>query len=220
MSSAPAMKGPDTPVPLWRRPFHLIRTNLRAYLLVNVFAYGLFTVGFIVGLMFPALNAARSVALEDDGTAGLVQGLVATPPLFALVILAVNVGKLSLATIVLPSLVVPFAGFAFFGYWAVETGITLAPTTPTAWVQFIPHSLTVVIELQAYVLLLLGTWLLGRHWVSPTTVGATTRGRAYLRGLGRVGVLALAAFVLLVVGALWEAYSLRYFLYPLTELLL
>ncbi|PPF45477.1 hypothetical protein C5B85_07875 [Pseudoclavibacter sp. AY1F1] len=210
----------QSPVPVWRRPFHLIRTNLRAYLLVNVFAYGLFIIGFVVGLTFPELNAARSVSLVDDGTAALVQGLVMTPPLFALVILAVNVGKLSLATIVLPSLIVPFAGFAFFGYWAVETGITLAPTTPTAWVQFIPHSFTVVIELQAYVLLLLGAWLLGRHWLSPRTAGTTSRGRAYLRGLGRVGMLGLLAFVLLVIGALWEAYSLRYLLHPLTEWLL
>ncbi len=40
-------------------------------------------------------------------------------------ILAVNVLRLSLATIVVPSLVIPFAGLVFLGYWLVETGITL-----------------------------------------------------------------------------------------------
>ncbi|MDX2358918.1 stage II sporulation protein M [Dietzia sp. PP-33] len=220
MTSRPAHLEHSAPAPLWWRPLHLIRANLRAYLVVNAAAYGLTLLGLVMGVLFPELNAARAVALEDDGTGELVRGLVNSPPLFALVILGVNISRLSLLTIVLPSLVVPFAGLALFAYWAVETGITLAPADPEGWVILIPHSLTIALELQAYVLLLLGVYLLGRHWLVPRTVGATTRRQGYVRGLQRIGVLAIPALALLVVGAVWEAYSLRYLLHPLIQLLL
>ncbi|WP_258342242.1 stage II sporulation protein M [Saccharopolyspora gregorii] len=207
-------------ISFWRRPFRLVRENRRAYLLINVAAYGLFVIGFAIGLAFPELQAARSASLEEDGTGDLVRWLVSTPPLFALTILGVNLFRLSLLTIVVPSLVVPFAGLAFFGYWAVETGITIVPVSPQGWVALIPHSLTVVIELQAYILFLLGAYLLGRHWLFPHAVGARNRRQGYVRGVQRIGLLALPALVLLIVGAVWEAYSLRYFVYPLSQLLL
>ncbi|MCX2731766.1 stage II sporulation protein M [Saccharopolyspora sp. NFXS83] len=207
-------------VPFRRRPFRLIRENMRSYLVINVAAYGLALIGFAIGLAVPELQAAQSASMEADGTGDLVRWLVNTPPLFALTILGVNLFRLSLLTIVVPSLIVPFAGLAFFGYWAVETGITLVPTSPGGWVALIPHSLTLIIELQAYVLLLLGAYLLGRHWLFPRTCGAENRRQGYVRGLRRIGLLALPALVLLIVGAVWEAYSLRYLVYPLSQLLL
>ena len=204
----------------WRRPFQVVRQNLRTYLVINTAVYGLTMVGFAIGLAFPQLHETRATALTDDGTAEFVGWLVNVPPLFALTILGVNVLRLSLLTIVIPSMVIPFGGLALFAYWAVETGITLAPTTPTAWVALIPHSLTIVIELQAYVMLLLGAFLLGRYWLSPRTAGSENRRKSYLRGVRQIGLLALPAIALLVVGAIWEAYSLRYLVHPLSQLLL
>lgn len=149
-------------VPFWRRPFSLIRDHRRTYAIVTASTFGLLLVGFVLGLLFPALPAARAATLASDGTGDLVLAVASSAPLFALVILAVNVLRLSLLTIVVPSLIVPFAGLAFFGYWLVETGVTLVPSTPLGWVAMIPHSLTVLIELQAYALLALGALLLGR----------------------------------------------------------
>jgi len=206
--------------PFWRRPFRIIRDNRRAYLVINLAAYGLALIGFAIGLVFPELNAAQAAGLEEDGTGELVRWLVNIPPLFALTILGVNVFRLSLLTIVLPSLIVPFAGLAFFGYWAVETGITLVPASAQGWVALIPHSLTFIIELQAYILLLLGAYLLGKYWLFPRSVGAKNRRQGYVRGLQRIGLLALPAVALLIIGAVWEAYSLRYFVHPLSQLLL
>jgi hypothetical protein len=215
------VSSPTTPrTPLWRRPFSLIRENLRAYGIITASTYGLLIVGFVIGLLFPALPAARAAALATDGTGDLVAAVAASAPLFALVILAVNVVRLSLLTIVLPSLVVPFAGLAFFAYWLVETGVTLVQSTPLGWVAMIPHSLTVLIELQAYALVALGVFLLGRAWLRPADVGAATRRAGYLRGLRSLGILSIPAFVLLVVGAVWEAYSLLYLVSPLSEMLL
>lgn len=203
-----------------RRPFEIIGANMRAYLAINLMAYGLLLIGFLVGLVFPDLARARMETQQTDGTSDLVTSLLRSPWMFALVIFAINVGKLSALTIVLPSLVVPFLGLALFAWWSFTTGITLAPTTDIQWVALIPHSLTVVIELQAYILLLLGAYLLGRSWLRPRTAGAITHRQGYLRGLQKLGWLALPALVLLVIGALYESFSLLYLVHPLSLWLL
>ncbi|UPO78439.1 hypothetical protein [Arthrobacter sp. Helios] len=84
----------------------------------------------------------------------------------------------------------------------------------------IPHSLTVIIEFQAYILLALGAFLLGKYWLFPRATGAKNRGQGYVRGLQKLGWLALPAFVLLIIGAIWEAFSLVYMIGPLSQLLL
>ncbi|MEZ0359728.1 stage II sporulation protein M [Mycobacterium sp. SA01] len=202
------------------RPFRIVADNARAYLVANVGVYGVLLVGFGLGLAFPHLSEAQHRRLQDDGTADLVQSLITNPWLFALTILAVNTLRMGALTIVAPSLIVPFAGVALFAYWAVTTGMTLVPVTDIGWVALIPHTLTVVVELQAYLLMLLGVYLLGRGWVSPRTVGADSRRQGYLRGLQDLAWLALPALALLVVGAMYEAFSLRYFVHPLADWLL
>ncbi|HYP44594.1 MAG TPA: hypothetical protein VEQ66_05300 [Propionibacteriaceae bacterium] len=193
-----------------RQPFLIIRANAPAYLTMNVFVYGLLAVGFVVGVTFPELRVARQTALEEDGTAGLVLSLLATPWLFALTIFAVNTLTVAVAQILLPSLIVPFAGIAVFAYRAFILGLTLAPIDRANAIALIPHSLTILIEFQAYVLLMLGAYLLGRAWLRPRLAHAPTRRRGYLHGLRQVGWLSLPASALFVVGALYEAFSLAY----------
>jgi hypothetical protein len=193
----------------------IIRENLRTYLVANAAVYGLFVAGFGAGLLFPQLSEAQYARLEDDGTAGTVAALVASPWLFALAILGVNTVKMALLTIVVPSMIVPFAGIALFAYWVLQTGATLVPASDIGWVALIPHSLTLVIELQAYVLLLLGVYLLGTRWLWPPAAG--TRRQGYVAGLRQLGWLSLPAAALLIVGAVYEAFSLRYFIHPLVE---
>lgn len=202
------------------QPFRIIRENTRVYLAMNACMYGLFLAGFGAGLLFPALSAAQQMRLEDDGTVELVQSLIADPWLFALVILAVNTVKMSVLTIVLPSMIVPFAGIALFAYWAASTGVTLVPASDIGWVALIPHSLTVVIEFQAYILIASGAYLLGKCWIRPETVGAQNRREGYVHGLRQLGWLSLPAAILLIVGAVYEAFSLRYFVHPLAQWLL
>ena len=81
-------------------------------------------------------------------------------------------------------MIVPFAGIALFAYWALTTGMTLVPPNDIGWVALIPHTLTLIIELQAYLLLLLllGVYLLGRYRVRPGTAGAENAGRATFEG--------------------------------------
>lgn len=203
-----------------RRPFHIIRADLRAYLAINAIVYGTVIVGFVTALIFPDLTATQVATLEDDGTASLVRSLLDNVWLFAATIFGVNVLTIGALSIVLPSLIVPFAGMAVFTYRAFTLGASLAPTTDIAAVGLIPHSLTVLIEFQAYALLVFGAYLLGRSWVRPRTIGTLTRRQGYLRGLRQLGWVSLPALALFVIGAIYEAFSLRYLVHPLAEVLL
>ena len=195
---------------LIRTPLRVVRANLRTYLVLNAAVYGLVLAGFALALAFPALGAWRRGILDANGTTDLVVSLIKTPWLFAVVIFGVNTLTAGAAQILLPSMIVPFAGLAVFAYRAFVLGLALAPAGRVGWIALIPHSLTILIEFQAYVLLVLGAHLIGRSWLRPRTVGAETRRQGYVRGLELAGWVSLPALGLLVIGAIYEAYSLRY----------
>ncbi|PSK89435.1 hypothetical protein CLV63_12671 [Murinocardiopsis flavida] len=195
---------------LLRTPFRIIRANLGAYLVLNAIAYGLFLIGVGAALAFPDLNAAQTDAQQQDGTADLVGTLFGNPWLFALTIFGVNVVTVAALRILLPSMIVPFAGIPLFAYKAYETGVILAPVDATVAKLMIPHSLTLVIEFQAYVLLMLGAFLIGRAWLRPAAVGAPDRRQGYLHGLRQAAWLSVPALALFVIGAVYEALSLVY----------
>jgi Stage II sporulation protein M len=202
-----------------RKPFQIIRTNFRAYLIINAIVYGLVITGMVAAMVFPNLGATQLADLEDNGTGDLVRSLLHNPWLFSLTILGVNVVTAA-QWIVLPSLVVPFAGIALFAYKTFTLGLAMAPTTKIMAVGLIPHSLTILIEFQAYALLMFGAYILGRSWVRPAAIGARNHRQGYVRGLQQLGWLSLSTLPLFIVGAIWEAFSIRYLIHPLTQWLL
>jgi pimeloyl-ACP methyl ester carboxylesterase len=54
----------------------------------------------------------------------------------------------------------------------------------------------------------------------PATIGARNHRQGYVRGLQQLGWLSLSTLPLFIVGAIWEAFSLRYLIHPLTQWLL
>lgn len=200
---------------LVRPAFTLVRGNLRAYLVLNALMYGLCLVGMATALVLPELTAARTAALDGDGTTDLVVSLLGNVWLFSLTIFAVNTVTVGLAMILLPSLVVPFAGIALAGYKAFEFGVALAPVDETVATMLIPHSLTMLIEFQAYVVVMFAAYLIGRAWLRPQAVGAESRRQGYVAGLRQAGRLAVPALVLFVVGAVYEAFEIIYLIPPL-----
>lgn len=197
-----------------RRPFQIIRADLRAYLLVNVFVYGVLLLGMALGVLFPDLHASRVASFAGGGQGALVNAVVGNGWVFGTVIFLVNVFPTALLLITLPSLAVPFAGLVVFAVKTLDLGITLAPVDATSRLTLIPHSLTLLIEFQAYVLVMFGAYLLGRSWLRPATVDAPTRRQGYVRGLTRLGWLWLPALALFLLGAVYEAVEI-YFLVPL-----
>jgi hypothetical protein len=202
-----------------RKPFEIIRANFHAYLTINAIVYGSFIAGLVAAMVFPNLGTAQVATLKDNGTLDLVRSLLHNPWLFSLTILGVNVTTGAL-WIVLPSLLVPFTGIALFAYKAFTLGLPIAPTTARDAVVWIPHSLTALIEFQAYALLMFGAYILGRSWIRPATIGAQNHRQGYVRGLKQFGWLSLSALPLFIVGAIWEALSIRYLIHPLTQWLL
>ncbi|MCR6489774.1 stage II sporulation protein M [Amycolatopsis sp. OK19-0408] len=197
-----------------RRPFQIIRADLRAYLLVNAFVYGVLLLGMALGMLFPELHAARVASFAGGGQGALVNAVVGNGWLFGTVIFLVNVFPTALLLITLPSLVVPFAGLVVFAVKTADLGITLAPVDATSRLTLIPHSLTLLIEFQAYALVMFGAYLLGRSWLRPATAQASTRRQGYVHGLRRMGRLWLPALALFFIGAVYEAIEI-YFLVPL-----
>jgi hypothetical protein len=202
---------------LFRRALETIKANRRAYLALNAILYGSVLVGFGTGLLFPALTAAQTESFEEGGQADLVRSLLDSPWLFALAILANNALRAGLLNIVLPSMLVPFAGIVWYVYSLFTVGLMIAPVDRDGWLVLIPHSLTVVMEIQAYVLLALGAYLLGRAWIWPRAVGAENRRQAYVAGLRQLGVLSVPALALLVVFAFYESFSIVYLVPLLTQ---
>jgi Stage II sporulation protein M len=202
-----------------RKPFGIVRDNFRAYLIINAIVYGLVITGMVAAIVFPNLGATQLATLEDNGTADLVRSLLNNPWLFSLTILGVNVMSGALL-IVLPSSIVPFAGIPIFAYKAFTLGLAMAPTTKIKVVALIPHSLTILIEFQAYALLMFGAYILGRSWVRPATIGARNPRQGYVRGLQQLGWLSLSTLPLFIVGAIWEAFSLGYLVPPMIQWLL
>ncbi|WP_017591511.1 stage II sporulation protein M [Nocardiopsis potens] len=191
-----------------RTPFQIIRANLGAYLAMSALVYGLFFIGMGAAFAFPGLHAAHLASMDEKGTTGLVTSLLGSVWLFSLTIFAVNTLTVGVLTILLPSMIVPFAGIALFTYRAFNFGVALAPVNETVAKTLIPHSLTLVIEFQAYALVLLGAYLLGRSWLRPETAGARDRRQGYLRGLRQVGRVSLPALALFAVGAVYEAFEI------------
>ncbi|TFD87004.1 stage II sporulation protein M [Cryobacterium lactosi] len=213
MTTQPGIRTTTRRTNVLLRPFQVIRENRRPFVVLNVALFGLLVAGFVVGMLVPELSAGQVNGLVEDGTLDQIAPLLGNVWFFALAILfnnAVNVG----AVIVLPSLIVPFAGIGYFGYKVAEIGLTLAASGSDLWGAMLPHLVTVVVEIEAYVLLALGAYVLGRSWIFPRTVGASNRRRGYLRGLQQFGWLILPAFVLLVIGALYEAVTLIYVILP------
>jgi hypothetical protein len=68
----------------------------------------------------------------------------------------------------------------------------------------IPHSLTLIIEGQAYVLTLLAAYIQGRAFLWPKTIGLERHGQGYLEGLKRAGKLYVLVILTLLVAAIYE----------------
>jgi Stage II sporulation protein M len=202
-----------------RKPFQIVRANFRAYLIINAIVYGLVITGMVAALVFPSLGANQVATQANSGMTDLVRSLLNNSWLFSLTILGVNVMSGALF-IVLPSVIVPFAGIPIFAYRAFTLGLLLAPTTSIIAVGLIPHSLTILIEFQAYALLMFGAYILGRSWVRPATIGAQNHRQGYIRGLQELAWLSLSTLPLFIVGAIWEAFSLRYLVPLLIQWLL
>jgi len=198
-----------------RASIAVVRSNLRAYVVLNVSYYGVVAVAMIVVASHPEVQEALTQAVVASFTQGplstVFDAYAGGKVLTAIVLtFAVNFFLGSVLVLFAPSLLIPFAGVAIGLIRATLWGLLLAPTTPELQVAMIPHSLTLVLEGQGYILAMLGAFVLGKAFVSPSSVGVTRWRDGYLRGLRQEGRIYLLVALVLAVAAVYEVLEVIY----------
>jgi hypothetical protein len=194
-----------------RSAWRTVRADRRAYVSLNVMYYGLVALAMIyVGLINPGVQERL---LADVG-ASLTEGPLATVggvylggnvAAAAVLTFVVNLVAGAILTITLPSLIVPFAGIALGAYRAVLWGLLLAPTTSQLALVMIPHSLTLILEGQAYILAILASYIHGVAFLRPQSVGVASHRQGYLQGAKLTARLYVLVVIVLAVAAVYEA---------------
>lgn len=121
---------------------------------------------------------------------------------------AVNFG-IAVMLISMPSFVVLFFGTVFAMVSATAYGVTLAPIGPYA-AAMIPHSITLLIVFQVYIVAAFGAYLTGRTIFLPAAGEKRSVGQRYRAAAARVLSLYALVAPLLLLGAVYEAFEIIY----------
>lgn len=187
----------------------LVRENKRAYIVINVLYYGL----VLAFMGVAAFNRPLQDQLIEQVGAAFMSGPLAAvgeaylnAEVFAAIGLTflVNLFLASLIYITLPSLIIPGIGLLMGVYRAALWGLIFYPGHPDMQLVMIPHSLTLILEGQAYILVMFATYLHARAWLKPASVGLEGHWRGYLEGLKRTGKIYLLVVLTLLVAAVYE----------------
>ena len=194
---------------LLKSAWGLVLENRRAYIVLNVVYYAL----VVIFMIYVAFNQPLQQSLLEavgatfmTGPLSIVGQSYANAQVFKaiLVTFVVNLSIGSFGSITLPSLIIPFSGTLVGIYRAILWGLILSPANPDLRLAMIPHSLTLIIEGQAYILTMLAAYIQGRAFLWPKTIGLERRGQGYLEGLKRTGKLYVLVILTLLVAAIYE----------------
>lgn len=195
---------------LVRSSWQIVREHHRAYFVLNGVYYGVvllamvyvafFNPGLQEQLLKGAAGAFTEGPLASVGGAYMGGNVVAA----AVLTFVVNLVLGSLFFITLPSLMLPFAGLVGV-YRAAMWGFVLAPTSAELALVMVPHSLTLLLEGQAYILAMLAVYVHGRSFLRPRTVSLTNHARGYVAGLRLSARIYVLVIIVLAAAAIYEA---------------
>jgi len=200
---------------LIRSALAVIAAHKQAYIILNVLYYAVVILGMVYVSTNPELQNELMEAIGQAFTEGPLASVGAaygTGQVISASIQTFLVNLLigSLATITVPSLFLPASGMLMGVYRAILWGLLLSPTDARLAGPMIPHSLTLILEGQAYIIAMLAAWVHARAFFSPKSVGETSHVRGYLQGLKQTGLLYLLITILLAVAAIYEALEVIY----------
>jgi hypothetical protein len=187
----------------------LVRDNRRGYIVLNVVYYGFVLIFMVVAFFNRPL---QDMLLETVGKAFMTGPLSAVglayvnaQVLTAIVLtFLINLIIASFLYITIPSLIIPYIGILMGIYRAILWGLIFSPGHPDMQMVMIPHSITLIIEGQAYILAMFGAFLQGTAFLFPKTVGLERRGQGYREGLKRTGKIYILIVLTLLVAAIYE----------------
>ncbi len=193
----------------------VVRENSKAYVIINVCYYGVVLLCMALVALRPAVQhslvGAAGAGFSANGPFGFV-GQAYSGGSYGLAVLYTFLINLFLGTllyITLPSLFLPFFGLVTGLVRAVLWGLLLSPAMPGLRLAMIPHSLTVLLEGQAYILAILASysqWLTAFR-ASPGGPGFLAR---YWSGLKKTVALYGPIAAVLLVAAIYEAAEVIY----------
>ncbi len=193
----------------------IVRANWRAYVTINLVYYGLVVAAMLFVVSHPEIQKTLLEGIRKSfhrGPLASVGSAYQSGDVWAAIGLTFVVNLLlgSLLTLTLPSMIVPFSGFLMGATRAILWGLLLSPADPRLGGMMIPHSLTLILEGQAYILALLAVYVAGRAFIQPSAVGVETHGRGYLKGLQQTGSLYVLVTLFLAVAAVYEGFEVIY----------
>ena len=177
---------------------------------VHAVAFGTYVLGSVVGYAVPELQGLLGSMIVQSiqsgsgplGMAGEAYG-TGSVLIAAAVTLGVNFVVGSVAAITAPSVVLPGVGVLMTWFRAGILGLVLAPTGLRLAQVGLPHSFTILVEMEAYIVAAFFAMLI------PVYLFRQREGPTVLRRWGRALLLNLQSlavvFILLAVVALYEA---------------
>jgi hypothetical protein len=191
-----------------------LRRERSAYLWLNLAYYGLVGIGMAWAALDRPLQERLLTLVGGELDAGALAPVVAVYErggvlLATVVTFGVNLLIGSLASITLPSLLVPFSGLALAAVRAVAWGLLFAPATVDMSggqiMAGVLVGLVLLLEGQGYVLAALAAVVQGRAVVWPGSVGAHGWRQGYAVGVRQAVTIYGAVVPVLAVAALVEA---------------
>lgn len=200
-----ALRGNGTLARWWAQGWALVRQYRGLYLGCNLGLYGLFALGGLVAYANPRLvhlmQERVGGALEQIGLGGALGGGVLG---LAVVIFYWNFTNGLLLTTAVPGLLLGIPALLFNALRYFVLGFALSPVAlPTA--NYLLHLPTIVVELQAYILVTFGGLVL---------MLKTLQGQGYRAGLRALGLTIYIGAFFLLVGAWYEAFSILVLMRP------
>ncbi len=199
---------------MFRTALKTVKENFREYVLLNLLYYGLVVASMAYTYAFPEVQEELMQELRmefPEAFPWVVEAYTKGDfPMAAALTFSVNLILGSVAYITLPSLIIPFGGIVAGCARAIAWGLLLAPTSPElAWVM-IPHSLTLILEGQGYILAMFAAYVQWKGIIWPKRVGEEKRLKAYVTGIKKTAHICILVALVLAVSAIYEAFEVIY----------
>ena len=199
---------------LLSEPISIIRRHRRAYFLLNAAFYGLFGLAMALTLLAPELQGYFKPDIDQAYLKPGILRSVADAYASRNIVLAVGLTfAVNLAVAVfmttVPSLIIPFIGILAVLQRGILWGIMFAPIGPHP-AMLIPHSLTLFIEGQAYVLAGFAAYVHGRTFLRFDRYRLSSSWEAYKAGVVSTVRIYAAVIAALLVGAIYEVFEAIY----------
>lgn len=197
-----------------KRALGTIKENWVLYLSCNGIYYGIVILGMIVTIFMPQLQQDIIGSITDElTTEGNLLNIANEAYMSGSVIRAavttfiINLLMGTLLVLTLPSLLFPPLGAVMAAYRAGLWGLMLSPVEPSLRLAMIPHSLTLLLEGQGYILAAFAGLVAFKGLIKPERYNETKRLLGYKEGWKEAAPLYALVVSVLAVAAIYEAAS-------------